>query len=199
MSSRSTRGFWSLIVTQFQGAFSDNALKYVVLLLVIGAGISTEQQEKINALVGALFAVPFILFSMAGGYLADRFSKRYITISTKRMEVCVMALAATGLALGNLPIQLFCIFMISTQAALFGPSKYGLLPELLPEERLSWGNGVIELATFLAIISGTVGGTLLASNFRSHAGIAGIILVVISFVGLITSFGVSRVVAKAPD
>src|SRR5438874_7279298 len=157
------RGFWSLIVTQFQGAFSDNALKYLVFFLAIGAGVSTERQENINANVGFLFSLPFILFSMAGGYLADKFSKRSITVSTKWMEICVITLATAGLALGSLPLQLFAIFMISTQAALFGPSKYGLLPELLPEEKLSWGNGVIELGTFLAIIAGTVGGTLLAS------------------------------------
>src|SRR3954470_12663743 len=190
MASRSLRGFWSLIATQFQGAFSDNALKYLVLFLVIGAGVSTERQENINAFVAFLFSLPFILFSMAGGYLADKFSKRSITISTKWMEICVVTIGTAGLALGNLPLQLFAIFMISTQAALFAPSKYGLLPELLSEEKLSWGNGVIELGTFLAIIAGTVGGTLLASNFRPHPGSAGIILIVVSFAGLATSYGI---------
>src|SRR4051812_36144060 len=124
MSSRSTRGFWPLIVTQFQGAFSDNALKYLVLFLAIGAGVSTERQENINFLVTQLFSLPFILFSMAGGYYADKFSKRTVTISTKWMEVCIIILAIVGLGLGSLPLRLLAIFMISTQAALFGPSKY---------------------------------------------------------------------------
>lgn len=199
MPNRSLRGFWSLIVTQFQGAFSDNALKYLVFFLAIGAGVSTERQENINTVVGLLFSLPFILFSMAGGYLADRFSKRYITISTKWMEICVITLAAAGLALGSLPLQLFCIFMISTQAALFGPSKYGLLPELLSEEKLSWGNGVIELGTFLAIITGNIAGALLASRFRPHPGSAGLILIFVSLFGLATSFGISRVPAHATD
>src|SRR5438445_559956 len=189
--SRWQRGFWALIVTQFQGAFTDNALKYLVLFLVIGAGVSTERQENINASVGLLFSLPFILFSMTGGYLADKFSKRSITVSTKWMEIGVVTLATAGLAFGNLPLQLAAIFLISTQAALFGPSKYGLLPELLPEEKLSWGNGVIELGTFLAIIAGTVGGTLLASNFRGHPSTAGIILIFVSFFGLATSYGIS--------
>src|SRR3954469_4447342 len=199
MAPRSLRGFWSLIATQFQGAFSDNALKYLVLFLVIGAGVSTERQENINTLVGLLFSLPFITFSMAGGYLADKYSKRSITISTKWMEITVVGIAFVGLTLGNLPLQLFAIFMISTQAALFAPSKYGLLPELLSEDKLSWGNGIIELGTFLAIISGTVAGTMLAADFRGHPSAAGAILIVISFLGLATSYGISRVPAHAPD
>src|SRR5262245_20844978 len=74
------RGFWSLILTQFQGAFSDNALKNLVLFLVIGAGISQAKQESINSQVLVLFSLPFILFSMYGGFFADRFSKRSVTI-----------------------------------------------------------------------------------------------------------------------
>ncbi|MCU1305510.1 MAG: AMP-dependent synthetase and ligase [Acidobacteriaceae bacterium] len=198
MSQKWQRGFWSLIVTQFQGAFSDNALKYFILFLVIGAGISTQQQENINAEVGLLFSLPFILFSMVGGYLADRFSKRSVTISTKWMEICVIAIATAGLALHSLPLQLVAIFLISTQAALFGPSKYGLLPELLPEARLSWGNGVLELGTFLAIIFGTVAGTLLAANFRPNPLIAAGILAAVSFAGLATSYTISKVPASAP-
>src|SRR5437899_7567221 len=191
--SKWQRGFWSLILTQFQGAFSDNALKYFILFLVIGAGISTQQQENINAEVGLLFSLPFILFSMVGGYLADRFSKRSVTISTKWMEICVIAIATAGLALHSLPVQLVAIFLISTQAALFGPSKYGLLPELLPEARPSWGNGVLELGTFLAIILGTVAGTLLAAHFRPTPVLAAGIFAAVSFAGLATSYFISQV------
>ncbi|MCU1285786.1 MAG: AMP-dependent synthetase and ligase [Acidobacteriales bacterium] len=193
------RGFWSLIVTQFQGAFSDNALKYFILFLVIGAGISTEQQENINAQVGLLFSLPFMLFSMVGGYLADRFSKRSVTIYTKWMEIAVLAIATTGLALHYLPLQLVAIFLISTQAALFGPSKYGLLPELLPEQKLSWGNGVLELGTFLAIIFGTVAGTLLAAHFRPNPVLAAGIFAAVSFAGLATSYLISHVPARDPQ
>jgi acyl-[acyl-carrier-protein]-phospholipid O-acyltransferase / long-chain-fatty-acid--[acyl-carrier-protein] ligase len=114
---------------------------------------------------GALFSVPFILFSMTGGFLADRFSKRTVTIGTKLFEIAVMLLAAAGLAWQNLHLEMVAIFLASTQAAFFGPSKYGLLPELLPEAKLSWGNGVIELGTFLAAIAGLVSGAFLADVF----------------------------------
>src|SRR5512145_3005452 len=162
------RGFWSLIVTQFQGAFSDLTYRNLLLFLIIGLERSPEQQKFLVFLVGLLFSLPFVLFSMTGGWLADRFSKRSVTIGTKVMEVAVMALALVALARGHWPLAITALFLMATQSALFGPSKYGLLPELLPEKKLSWGNGVIELATFLAIIGGTVAGGLLAENFRGE-------------------------------
>src|SRR5215467_9451088 len=116
-------GFWSLIVTQFQGAFSDNALKNLVLFLVVGMGLPEADRERLAVVVGFLFSVPFILFSMAGGYLADRYSKRSVTIGTKVLEIVVMLVVA-GLAAGELKVQLVAVFLISSQAALFGPSKY---------------------------------------------------------------------------
>jgi acyl-[acyl-carrier-protein]-phospholipid O-acyltransferase/long-chain-fatty-acid--[acyl-carrier-protein] ligase len=69
-------GFWSLIVTQFQGAFNDNALKFLVIYMIVGMNLPKEQRDFLVLVVGALFALPFILFSMAGGWLADRYSKR---------------------------------------------------------------------------------------------------------------------------
>lgn len=140
----SHRGFWSLIATQFQGAFSDNALKNLVILLILDAGLSATATNRLVPAVLVLFSLPFILFSMAGGDLADRYSKRDVTIGLKLLEIAIAVLALAGLAFGNLPLELAAIFLLSTQAALFGPSKYGLLPELLPERDLSWGNGVLE-------------------------------------------------------
>src|SRR5262245_53202520 len=96
--NRWQQGFWSLIATQFQGAFSDNALKNLVLFLVIGAGLPEQVRERLAVIVGALFSIPFILFSMAGGYLADRYSKRSVTIATKVMEIAVALVAFAGLA-----------------------------------------------------------------------------------------------------
>ncbi len=106
--------------------------------------------------VPLLFSVPFILFSMAGGYLADRYSKRSVIIGTKFLEIGVVLAALAGLWLHSLVIQCAAGFLMSTEAAVFAPSKYGLLPEILPEKRLSWGNGVLELGTFMAIILGTI-------------------------------------------
>src|SRR5215471_21337415 len=80
LSSSWHLGFWSLIVTQFQGAFSDNALKWLVSFLLLGMGLEQGKRDLLFVLVvPLLFSVPFLLFSMTGGYLADRFSKRSVT------------------------------------------------------------------------------------------------------------------------
>lgn len=192
------KGFWSLIVTQFQGAFSDNALKNLVIFLIVASGYSESEKHRIGELVGALFALPFILFSMAGGYLADRHSKRTITIGVKVFEVVVMLFATAGLMLGNLPMQLAAVFGMGTHSAFFGPSKYGLLPELLPERQLSWGNGILELGTFTAIIFGTVASAFLAEHLRGYHGWSGLILVGLALVGLTASLGITRVPAADP-
>jgi acyl-[acyl-carrier-protein]-phospholipid O-acyltransferase / long-chain-fatty-acid--[acyl-carrier-protein] ligase len=198
-NSRSWRlGFWSLIATQFQGAFNDNALKYLVLYLIIGANLSPDEQETNVLLVGCLFALPFILFSMTGGYLADRFSKRTVTIWTKVFEIAVMLFAIAGFSLHSMSMSLAALFLASTQGALFGPSKYGLLPEILPENKLSWGNGVIELGTFLAAIAGTVAGARLSEVFQGRQQYSGAFFLACTFVGLATSFGISKVSAADP-
>ncbi|HYL65085.1 MAG TPA: acyl-[ACP]--phospholipid O-acyltransferase [Candidatus Methylomirabilis sp.] len=188
-------GFWSLIATQFQGAFNDNGLKFFVIFLILGANPTNSQKDLLVFYVGNLFAVPFLLFSMAGGYLADRFSKRTVTIGTKLFEVCAMAYALYAFAHGSTRMALAVIFLASTQAAFFGPAKYGLLPELLPDELLSWGNGVLELTTFLAIIAGAVVGPILAQRFRGREFFAGLIFGAYTLVGLVTSLTISRVPA----
>jgi MFS family permease len=75
--SRSTRGFWALIATQFQGAYSDNILRNLLLSMIVGMGLATDERETLISLVTLLFSVPFIFFSMAGGWLADHYSKRH--------------------------------------------------------------------------------------------------------------------------
>src|SRR6266566_6116473 len=124
-SARYNPGFWSLVVTQFQGAFNDNALKFLVIYLVVGMSLPVRERDWLVLVVGALFALPFILFSMTGGFLADRFSKRSVTIGTKWMELAVMTFALGALWTGNIVLEAAGVFLLSAQAALFGPSKYG--------------------------------------------------------------------------
>lgn len=192
------RGFWCLIAAQFQGAFNENGLKNLVVFLILGIGMHAVDRDRLVLVVGALFSVPFLLFSMTGGFLADRYSKRTVTIWTRCFELGVMALAALGLARESLPLALAAVFLASTQAALFGPAKYGLLPELLPPAKLSWGNGVLELGTFLAVIAGSVTGALFAEVFRGRQGWSGVIFFGLSCVGLLLSVGISRVPAADP-
>jgi acyl-[acyl-carrier-protein]-phospholipid O-acyltransferase/long-chain-fatty-acid--[acyl-carrier-protein] ligase len=191
-------GFWSLIATQFQGVFSDSAFKNLIIFLIIGMGLSQQERDSLVPLVGVLFGLPFLLFSMTGGFLADRFSKRAVTIGTKGMECVVMLLAVAGLATANIYFLFIVVFLMSTQSALFGPSKYGLLPELLPSRRLSWGNGVIEMGTFLAVITGTIAGAWLSELPQERQVWSGVILVGLTVAGLFMSLGISRVPPANP-
>jgi acyl-[acyl-carrier-protein]-phospholipid O-acyltransferase/long-chain-fatty-acid--[acyl-carrier-protein] ligase len=198
LKSNWRRGFWSLIATQFQGAFNENALKFLTIYLILALVKNNAQRDQLEFLVGVLFAAPFIFFSLSGGYLADRFSKRSVTMWTKVFEVGVMLLAVLSLAGPNFPLALAAIFLVCTQGALFGPSKYGLLPELLPAEKLSWGNGVLELGTFLGIIAGSVCGALMADLFKGRQIYSGAILFAFTVAGLLFSLGISRVPAADP-
>src|SRR5271155_5671068 len=191
-------GFWSLIVTQFQGAMSDNIVRWMMQVIIISQLSDPAQHAWFASVVGFLFSAPFILFSMFGGWLADRYSKRSVTIGTKVFEVFVSSFTLVALLSGNQNMLLSCVFLISTQAAFFGPSKYGLLPELVPEPRLSWANGVIELGTFIAIIAGTAFGPWLAVRFKDDLLYAGITLIAITLFGLVTSFGITHVPAHGP-
>src|ERR1700688_1245837 len=87
------RGFWSLILTQFQGAFNDNGLKFFVIFLILGRNPSQADKDLGVFLIGNLVAIPFLLFSMTGGYLADRHSKRTVTIGTEIFEIAAMLFA----------------------------------------------------------------------------------------------------------
>src|SRR5947208_4339385 len=191
-------GCWAVIATQFQGAFNENGLKFLVIYLIVAVEKDKAQRDQLELLVGVLFAAPFILFSLTGVYLADRFSKAAVTIWTKVCEVGVMLFATAALVGPNLKLALAAIFLVCTQGAFFGPSKYGLLPELLPPERLSWGNGVLELGTFIAIIIGSVSGSFLAEAFDGREVYSGALLLGFTIVGLAWSFGISRVPAADP-
>jgi len=193
-------GFWALIAVQFQGAFSDNALKWLVSFLVLQTAFTREQRDLWFVLVvPLLFAIPFLLFSIPGGYLADKYSKRSVTIATKLFELAVMALATYALARNRLELAAAALFLACTQGAIFGPTKYGLLPELLPETRLSWGNGIIELTTLLSASLAALAGGFLAQKFHGRQVWSGIIFLALSLFGLLCSFGISKVPPAAPS
>src|SRR5262249_19240181 len=109
---RSLLGFWSLIVTQFQGAFSDNLLKNLVVLTALGTGLSRSQEHSLAEWITALFSFPFIIFSMAGGYLADRYSKRTVMLGVKIFEVAVMLFTLAGFALHHKGMLISGIFLM---------------------------------------------------------------------------------------
>lgn len=193
------RGFWSLMGTQFQGAFSDNVLKWLVIYLVIAQKLPKEQLDTLVSDSGMYFAIPFLLLSMLGGWMADRFSKRQVMIGVKTMEIGIMIFATYALASGRMGLQLVSICLMGVHSAFFAASKYGSLPELVPQAKLSWANGVIEMLTFLAAIFGTLAAAWLAESFAGKPAWSGGILLGLAMIGWLMSLGITRVPAASPD
>lgn len=196
--SASLKSFWALITTQFQGAFSDMTYKTLLTLVALGTATSEAQGSDRVSTINTLFIVPFLLFSMYGGFLADRFSKRAVTTGTKLAEVVIMVLATLAAWQGDLTMGMGVLFLLGCQAAFFGPTKYSILPELLPEKRLSWGNGILEMTTFLSIILGTIAGGVLAEALRGRLYVAGVLLIGLALAGVSTSLGIEKLPAAAP-
>jgi acyl-[acyl-carrier-protein]-phospholipid O-acyltransferase/long-chain-fatty-acid--[acyl-carrier-protein] ligase len=187
--------------TQFQNAFSDNALKQLIILVLLASAATSAgeaEQDRMVSLVTAVFSAPFILFAMLGGWLADRNSKQRMMVYVKAAEMGIMAFAGLALSLKSLPLMLGAIFLMGCHSAIFAPSKYGILPEILPHEKLSWGNGILELLTFLGVILGTVAAGAFSDAFKEREWIAGPILVAIAFGGWLLSRQVTPVPAADP-
>ena len=125
------RSFWSLIVTQFQRAFSDNAYKFLLIFVITASGVAKKDRDTLVLVIGVLFSLPFILFSMAGGFLADRYSKRTVTLGTKIAEVLVMTVALFGLIRDSMPLKLAAVFLLKTDLA-FGRWKPTVVRSVRP-------------------------------------------------------------------
>lgn len=186
------------MATQFQGAFSDNVLRWFVIYLVIAKKLPKEELDSLVADSGMYFATPFLVFSMFGGWMADRFSKQRVMAGVKLLEVAIMVFAIWALGSGSTELQLTAICLMGAQSAFFGASKYGSLPELVPTDRLSWANGIIEMLTFLAAILGTVSGAWLATRFVDAPGMVGWILLGLALAGWMISLGITQVKPADP-
>lgn len=192
------RGFWRLMGTQFQGAFSDNVLKQLVIFLVMGLHWPKEKLDALVSDAGMYFALPFLVFTVFGGWMADRFSKRSVMIGVKVFEIAIMIFATCALAARNLDLQLAAICLMGAHSAFFSASKYGSLPEIVPYERLSWANGVIEMLTFLAAIFGTLAAGWLAVGFADSPAWPGVILLALAIAGWLCSLGITRLPSANP-
>lgn len=157
------RSFWMLNFSQFLGAMNDNAFRWVAVWALVarlsqpGQGIN----ESPIFLSGVIFAIPFIVLSPLAGVLADRFSKRQIIVLCNLTEVVVMVLGLLAF-LANVPALIYMVlFLMVTQSTFFGPSKMGILPEMMPREKLPHANGVMSAFVWSSMILGTLLAALL--------------------------------------
>jgi 1-acyl-sn-glycerol-3-phosphate acyltransferase len=150
--------FW----TQFAGAANDNLFKFAFTVMVTyQLQVAWLPPAMAGLVIGALFILPFLLFSATSGQLADKYDKRTLILFVKRLEIFIMALAAWGFFSANIPILLACTFLMGLHSTLFGPVKFAYLPHHLNERELTGGNGMVEMGTFVAILLGNVAGGLI--------------------------------------
>ena len=179
--------FTYLNLTQFLGALNDNIYKLLIVFFLIqleGMG----ESHRILALTGATFVLPFLLFSAISGILADRFSKRDIIVTTKILELVIIGFAVFAFAVESRICSYVVLFLLATQSAIFGPSKYGIVPELVPTENISRANGLMTSLTFLAIVLGTFLASFLSQITGRNFIVSAIFCTFIALVGVVTSF-----------
>ncbi len=215
-------GFWALIVTQFQGAFSDNAFKLLIMLSLPTFALAqgTESSDWITrfgtGFALLLFTLPWVLFPGYAGYLGDRFMKSRVAAWTKIWELCVVAVGLLAFINENVYLLFAMLFLMAMQSTFFSPAKYGIVPEMMPETRLSWANGILNMTTFVAMILGTaIAGPLIGLTtgemglnwvpgidaataerwqtiFEGRVWLVGVPMVVFSLIGLVMSGFITR-------
>ncbi|HXD39186.1 MAG TPA: MFS transporter [Ramlibacter sp.] len=162
--------FW----TQFSGAANDNLFKFAFTVMVTyQLQVSWLPPAMAGLVIGAVFIMPFLLFSATSGQLTDKFDKITMIRLVKNLEIAIMLIAAFGFYNGNVGVLLLCTFLMGLHSTLFGPVKFALLPQVLGERELTGGNGMVEMGTFVAILLGNVvGGLIVAIPEVGHTDVA---------------------------
>ena len=154
---------------------------------------NSDASGKYLSIAGAVFVIPFLLFSGYSGHLADRVSKRTVLISVKAFEIVAMALGLAAFFTTRIELMLVVLFLMALHSTVFSPAKYGIIPETIPDQDLSRANGLLEMSTFVAIVLGTSVGTLLFSAWKNQPWNMGFVMVAIAIIGFATSFKITRV------
>jgi len=195
------RRFLPFFLTQALGAFNDNVFKNALIMLVtyVIVGLDDEARVGANNLAAALFILPFFLFSALSGQLADKFDKSRIAVAVKVLEVGIMIVGAFAFARQDTDLLLVLLFLMGLHSTLFGPLKYGILPQVLKSEELVGGNGLVEMATFLAILLGTILGSSLILMKVDGAFWVGVATIVLALLGLLTAWWMPKTAPVDPD
>lgn len=192
--------FGPLFWTQFLGALVDNVLKNALVVLVTFKGLTLAGLDSASlvALASGLFILPFFLFSPIAGQLSDKVQRAKIVRATKLWELGIMSVAAVGFWLHSPVLLLGVLFLAGTQATVFGPVKYSMVPDLVDHQDLIEANAYIEFGTFLAILIGTIAGGVLISLPGGEFWVIAT-LIALSVAGLLMSYRVPDVPVACPE
>lgn len=192
------RKFLPLFITQFFGAFNDNAFKLSMLTLIsYHLASSQAHSEFYQALSGALFILPFFLFSATSGQLADKYDKARMTKIIKVFELVLMVIGSVAFKLQSMTLLLLVLMGMGIHSTFFGPIKYAILPDHLAREELLGATALIEASTFIAILLGTTLGALTIGTTHSHVGYAIGLIISAALAGLIASWFIPPAPGKA--
>ena len=194
------RRFAPFFLTQFLGALNDNIFRNGLVILVTFQGVLVAgmNHSELANVAGALFILPFFLFSATAGQLADKYEKSMLMRRIKLLEITLMIIAAIAFASGSYVALLLVLFLMGCQSTLFGPVKYAYLPQQLASHELIGGNALVEAGTYIAIILGLiVGGATVAVNPDSQVLLGGS-LVAVAVVGYLASRRVPKTTAVDP-
>ena len=204
-----SKGFVSLVVTQFFGVINDNLLKQVLSFGLAAAGIwSGILGEGGQSWVAMALVLPFLLFGAIAGQLADCYSKQLVTVRVKQAEFLIVLVAFAGFYFNSVWLSLFAMFLLGTQSAFFGPAKYGVIPELVDDTKISMANAAIIMLTNVAAILAVVVGGALYEAYRGTAAegtpdgllwLPGLALLVFAILGLISAKQMPPLEASAPE
>ena len=184
-----------LNITQFLGVINDNVFKLVMAFLLIDT-LGYSKASVILSATGAVYVIPFLLFSASAGILADRFSKQKLLVVMKIAEITIMSLAIIAFTVKSVWACYGLLFVLSTHSAIFGPSKYGIIPELVRTDDVSRANGVITGFTYLAIIIGTFLASFLTEATDRHFTYIAIFCLVIAIGGFFSALAVKPTPAQ---
>jgi acyl-[acyl-carrier-protein]-phospholipid O-acyltransferase/long-chain-fatty-acid--[acyl-carrier-protein] ligase len=196
-SLMTTRRFAPLFWCQFFAAFGDNFLK-TALVFVILFEVAGANSGALITLAGATLIAPFFLLSGLGGELADRYDKAWVAQRIKLAEIGAAVIAVAGFGFHSLSLLFAAVFIFGTLAALFGPIKYGILPDLLARRELPSGNALIEAGTFLAILLGTIVAGI-AANGNSNPIHFAWLMILTALASWLSSLLIPKTPAGAPD
>lgn len=185
------RSFYLLNVTQFLGALNDNVFKLLVIYLLINIE-GPASANTVLSIAGSIFVIPFLCFSSWAGVLADRISKRTIIVFAKILELLIMLFGLAAVYFESHVGAYTALFFMASQSALFGPSKYGIIPELVEPTMVSKANGSMTSFTYLAIILGTFLASFIVDITDKNFIIEAVFCVIVAILGLLTSLGIGR-------
>ena len=202
------RGLTALLVAQFMGAANDNILKTLLGFAVVRGMWEGKLGEGGQGLIALCLFVPFILFSGWAGPLADKHSKRSISVWMKMFEVPLALLAGLGFITGNFWVAAIAMLLLATQSTFFSPAKYGMIPEIVPKANVSRSNGILNMTTNVSIITGMLVAGIVSDSIQGPSEttvttigiwLPGIVLTGVAILGLFAIFWLPKLQPMEPS